>query len=48
MNKIKWCLCQKKGIQLTELKPHLSKSYMDEADETLENVYSQQKENGKQ
>jgi uncharacterized protein (UPF0332 family) len=40
MNKIKWCLCQKKGIQLTELKPHLSKSYMDEADETLENVFS--------
>lgn len=38
--KIKWCLKQAKGIKLTELKPHLSKSYMDEADETLENVFS--------
>lgn len=39
-DKIKWCLCQKRGIQLTEPKPHLSKSYMEEADEALENVFS--------
>ncbi|MFO8016727.1 MAG: hypothetical protein R6U32_06485 [Candidatus Woesearchaeota archaeon] len=38
--KIKWCLGRKRGIELTEPKPHLSRSYMDEADETLENVFS--------
>lgn len=38
--KIKWCLCQKKGITIIEPKPHLSKSYIQEADETLENVFS--------
>ncbi len=38
--KIKWCIMQKKGVQLIELKPHLSTSYMIEADETLENVFS--------
>lgn len=37
--KIKWCIRQKKGIQLTEAKLHLSKQYMDEADMTLENVF---------
>ncbi len=40
MNKINWCLAQAKGIKLTELKPHLCESYMKEADETLENVFS--------
>lgn len=40
MNKIKWCLEQKKGIKLIEIKPHLSDSYLKEADETLENVFS--------
>ncbi len=38
--KIKWCLKQKKGIALIELKPHLSEAYVKEADETLENVFS--------
>lgn len=38
--KIAWCMRQRRGIQLTELKPHLSTSYMDEADATLENVFS--------
>ena len=40
MKKIEWCLCQKKGIQLMDVKQHLSESYMHEADETLENVFS--------
>lgn len=39
-DKIRWCLKQKKGIKLIELKPNLSKSYMEEADKTLENVFS--------
>jgi len=39
-DKIKWCLKQVKGIELIELKPHLSESYIKEADETLENVFS--------
>jgi hypothetical protein len=38
-NKIKWCLKQKKGIELIDLKPHLSLSYMKEADDTLENMF---------
>lgn len=37
-NKLRWCMKQKKGIALTETKPHLSDSYMREADDTLENV----------
>ena len=37
--KIRWCLCQKKGIQIIGIKPHLSKSYMEEAELTLENVF---------
>jgi len=40
MNRIKWCSEQKKGIKLIEIKPHLSESYLQEADETLENVFS--------
>ena len=39
-DKINWCFKQKKGISLIELKHHLSESYMKEADETLENVFS--------
>ena len=39
-DKIKWCCRQNKGIKLEELKPHVSESYMKEADETLENVFS--------
>ena len=39
-DKIKWCLKQNKGIELIELKQHLSESYVKEADETLENVFS--------
>ena len=39
-DKIKWCTDQAKGIKLTELKYHLSESYMNEADETFENVIS--------
>ena len=38
MNKIPWCLKQKDGVSIIELKPHLSAAYMAEADETLENV----------
>ena len=38
--KIRWCVFQKRGVNLTELKPHLSKAYMEEAEETLENVFS--------
>ena len=38
MTKLEWCLQKKKGTQLIEQKPHLSKSYMNEADETLENA----------
>lgn len=37
--KLTWCIRQNKGIRLIDLKPHLSKSYMNEADETLENVH---------
>ncbi|MBU0756674.1 MAG: hypothetical protein KKF44_01295 [Nanoarchaeota archaeon] len=37
-NKIKWCLCQKKGISIIDCKNHLSEAYMQEADETLQNV----------
>jgi hypothetical protein len=40
MNKLNWCLKQKRGIKLIELKPHLSISYLKEAEETLENVFS--------
>ncbi|MBN1156581.1 hypothetical protein JXA85_03135 [Candidatus Woesearchaeota archaeon] len=40
VEKIKWCLCQTKGIKLIEPKPHLAKSYIEDADETLENVFS--------
>ena len=39
-DKIEWCLKQNKGIKLIDLKPHLSESYIKEADETLENVFS--------
>jgi len=38
--KISWCMNQTRGIRLTEPKPHLSRSYMEEADDTLENVFS--------
>ena len=38
--KIKWCLKQDKGIAIIESKSHLAESYMKEADETLENVFS--------
>jgi hypothetical protein len=37
-DKIRWCLCQKNGISLTEPKPHLANSYVNEADDTLMNV----------
>jgi len=39
-DKILWCSKQNKGIRLIELKPHLSESYIKEADNTLENVFS--------
>ena len=38
-DKIKWCIQQKKGLQLIDKKPHLSESYIKEADETLENMF---------
>ncbi len=40
IEKVKWCICQKKGIELTEPKPHLSEAYMAESDDTLGNVFS--------
>lgn len=39
-DKIRWCLRQNKGIRVIELKPHLCTSYIKEADETLENVFT--------
>src|SRR3989344_7062040 len=38
-DKLTWCCKQKKGIKLIDLKPHLSESYIKEADETLENMF---------
>ena len=38
--KIRWCCSQKKGIELMEQNHHLSKAYLEEADETLDNVSS--------
>lgn len=38
--KIMSCLKQAKGMKVIELKLHLSESYMKEADETLENVFT--------
>lgn len=38
-DKIRWCCKQKRGIELIEINPHLSESYIKEADETLENVF---------
>lgn len=38
--RLEWCLKQNKGIILIETKPHLSESYMKEADDTLENVFT--------
>lgn len=38
--KLSWCRRQAKGIRLTEPKPHLSRSYIEEADETLQNFLS--------
>ncbi len=37
-DKINWCMKQKRGISLIDAKPHLSDSYIKEADDTLENV----------
>jgi len=37
-DKLTWCLKQKRGIELTGLKPHLSESYIKEADDTLGNM----------
>lgn len=34
-NKLSWCFNQKEGIKIIDIKDHLSKSYMNEADETL-------------
>jgi len=39
-NKLYWCCKQRKGIEIIEPKTHLSGSYMKEADETLENVFT--------
>lgn len=38
IDKIKWCLCQKRGLKLISQNINLSKAYMAEADLTLENV----------
>jgi len=37
-DKLSWCCRQRRGIALTEPKPHLSEAYLREADETLANV----------
>lgn len=34
-NKLDWCKKQKNGIELISIKEHLSKSYINEADQTL-------------
>ena len=39
-DKLKWCGGQKKGVALIEPKEHLSKSYIKESDDTLENVFT--------
>ena len=33
--KINWCCKQKRGIELTELKSHLDKSYIEESEKDL-------------
>lgn len=38
-NKLYWCLEQKKGISLIEPSLHLTKSYLQESDETLDNYF---------
>jgi hypothetical protein len=38
--KVKWCLKQKKGIILKVPNEVLTKAYLEEADKTLENVFS--------
>ena len=38
--KLIWCINQNKGIELIDQKLHLSTSYIQEADETLENMLS--------
>jgi uncharacterized protein (UPF0332 family) len=37
-DKIKWCLIQKKGIKLVETNDNLSLAYLNEANETLDNM----------
>jgi uncharacterized protein (UPF0332 family) len=36
--KLKWCIAQPKGISLIEPRHHLFESYLQEADQTLDNV----------
>jgi len=38
MNKLEWCKQQKKGIELIDVKLHLSDSYMIEADDSIVNM----------
>ncbi len=38
IEKILWCCSQKKGISIIDPNTHLSKAYMEEADDTLDNV----------
>ncbi len=38
--KISWCLKKKNGIEIIEIKQHLSESYIKEAEETLENMFA--------
>ncbi len=43
MNKINWCLEQKKGIELVEPNDNLCKKYFDEAEQTLQLIENDDK-----
>jgi uncharacterized protein (UPF0332 family) len=36
MGKLSWCLKQKRGVSLIEIKPHLKESYLKDAEKSLE------------
>ncbi|RLE38116.1 hypothetical protein DRJ17_04915 [Candidatus Woesearchaeota archaeon] len=39
MNKLKWCFEQKRGLEFIEPNANLSKEYIEEANDTLENMF---------
>jgi len=38
MNKIKWCLEQKRGIELVEPNDNLARAYLNDAEDSLESM----------